>query len=76
MWCLIACRHSQEEICRLIGADSIGFLSLDGVRRIAAPIPESSFCTACFDGRYPTEVPDTIERDRYGKRLVRVEECE
>ena len=73
---LIACRHSQEEICRLIGADSIGFLSLDGVRRIAAPIPESSFCTACFDGRYPTEVPDTIERDRYGKRLVRVEECE
>ncbi|MDI9520457.1 MAG: amidophosphoribosyltransferase [Bacillota bacterium] len=71
---LIACRMSQEEIRKKIGADSLGFLSLEAVRKIAAPIPESHFCSACFDGKYPTDIPDTMERDRYSKRLVRVGE--
>lgn len=71
---LIACRLTQEEIRQEVGADSLGFLSLDAVRKIAAPIPEAHFCTACFDGNYPTAIPETTERDRYGKRLVRIGE--
>ncbi len=71
---LIANRLSSEEIRKEVGADSLGFLSLEAVRKIAAPIPESHFCTACFDGKYPTAVPETMERDRYSKRLVRVGE--
>lgn len=71
---LIACRLTIDEIRKEIGADSLGFLSLEAVRRIAAPIPESHFCAACFDGKYPTVVPETLERDRYCKRLVRVGE--
>lgn len=71
---LIACMYSQDGIREQIDADSLGFLSLRNARRIAAPLPEDSFCTACFDGQYPTAVPDTMQRDRYGKRLVRLEE--
>lgn len=71
---LIACRMSGEEICRHIGADSLGYLSIEGVRAIAAPIPPTDFCTACFDNRYPTEIPATLERDRFAQPLVQVEE--
>ena len=71
---LIACAYDLEGIRQQIGADSLGFLSLEGVRAMAAPLPAANFCTACFDGNYPTSVPESQERDRYGKRLVRLEE--
>lgn len=71
---LIACRMSQEEIRQHIGADSLGYLSQEGVRMIAAPIPPRDFCTACFDAQYPTEIPATLQRDRFSQPLVRVEE--
>ncbi len=50
---LIANRHTPEEIAKLIGADSLGYLSLDSVRQFS---PEG-LCTACFGGGYPTAVP-------------------
>ncbi len=71
---LIACQHSLEEIREIIGADSLGYLSVDNVRKIAAPIEERRFCTSCFDGIYPTEAPLPRERDKYTRRLMRVEE--
>ena len=72
---LIACKHSVAEMTEIFGADSLGFLSLDAVRQMAQPVPPDGLCTACFDGQYPTEIPETTERDRYAKRLMRVGEA-
>ena len=52
---LIACRHSVEEIRELVGADSLHYLSLDGLRRIA-PDARCGFCEGCFTGEYPIPV--------------------
>ena len=58
---LIAARMSVPEIGRFIGADSIGYLSLDGLLR-AIDSPGSGFCTGCLTGRYP--VPVQLEMDK------------
>ncbi|MBK9155577.1 MAG: amidophosphoribosyltransferase [Chloracidobacterium sp.] len=50
---LIASRMTEEEICEYIGADSLGFLSLEGMLE-AIGIDPSSSCTACWSGHYPT----------------------
>ncbi len=67
---LIACHHSVEEISRIIGTDSLGFLSTDALKHIVND-PNMTFCSACFDGNYPTEVPDTDEprQDRYDQKI-------
>ena len=54
---LIACNHTVEEITKLIGADSLGYLRLEDVRKIAADSNIKGFCCACFDGNYPTDIP-------------------
>src|SRR6201999_2522458 len=54
---LIAGHLSPAEICASIGADSLGYVSLDGLTE-ASQIPASRLCRACFDGRYPTPVDD------------------
>ena len=57
---LIAARMTVEEIGRHIGADSIGYLSLDGLLR-AIDAPGGGFCTGCLTGNYP--VPVQLEMD-------------
>jgi amidophosphoribosyltransferase len=52
---LIAARHSIEEIRQFIGADSLGYLSLESLRA-AVEDKEGKFCTACYTGVYPTEL--------------------
>jgi amidophosphoribosyltransferase len=54
---LIACHHSVEEIQKFLGLDSLGYLSMEGMVE-ATGLPESNFCLACFNGRYPVQ-PDT-----------------
>lgn len=53
---LVASKHTEDEICRMIGADSLGYLSLDGLVGIASGA-KCGFCTACFNSAYPMEVP-------------------
>jgi amidophosphoribosyltransferase len=53
---LIAATHTEEEIRDFIGADSLGYLSIQGVLA-ALDLPYDRFCFACFDGRYPEPVP-------------------
>jgi amidophosphoribosyltransferase len=48
---LIAASHSVEEIRRYLGADSLGYLSLDGMLKATGNDP-ASFCHACFTGAY------------------------
>ena len=53
---LVASSHSVEEIRKMIGADSLGYLSLEGL--LATPVGvKCGLCTACFCGNYPMEVP-------------------
>ncbi len=58
---LIAARKSVPEIRDYIGADSLGYLSLDGLTR-AVGLPKNSFCLACFTGDYP--LPVQLEMDK------------
>jgi amidophosphoribosyltransferase len=53
---LIANGLSVEEICASIGADSLGYISLDGLVE-ATTIDEGKLCRACFDGVYPIDLP-------------------
>jgi amidophosphoribosyltransferase len=52
---LIAAQMSVEEVCRYIEADSLGYLSLEGMLK-AIGFEENSACTACWNGKYPTLV--------------------
>lgn len=52
---LMACNHTMEEMRQLIGADSLGFLSLDSLSKIA-PECRCGFCDGCFTERYPIPV--------------------
>lgn len=58
---LIASRQSVESIRKFIGADSLGYLSMEGLYD-AIGLPKSSFCTACFTGDYP--MPVQLEMDK------------
>lgn len=54
---LIASQHSIEEIRALFGADSLGYLSIEGL--LKTPVGSTcGFCTACFKGDYPMDVPE------------------
>jgi amidophosphoribosyltransferase len=52
---LIAHRHSVEEICEIIAADSLGYLSLEGLTKSAEPL-KIGHCDACFSGDYPIPI--------------------
>ncbi len=67
---LIACHHSVEEIAEFIGADSLGYLSVENALKLAAGNDaEGRFCSACFDGKYPTEVPSETSKDRFESKI-------
>ena len=53
---LIAPGLGVDEICRSLGADSLGYISLDALTE-ATRRPATELCRACFDGRYPIAVP-------------------
>ena len=55
---LIAAHKSIDEMCAEIGADSLGFLSINGLHKIADEC-KIDFCDACFSGDYPIEAPPT-----------------
>ena len=61
---LIAVKHSVEEIAQIIGADSLGYLTIDQAKNLAGSNPED-FCVACFDGNYPTVEPVMAAKNRF-----------
>lgn len=52
---LIACNHSVEEICRLSGADSLGYLPAESLKEMIFN-KDIGFCDACFTGKYPAAI--------------------
>ncbi len=61
---LIACKYSIEEIAEHIGADSLGYLSIENVTKLADET-KLNFCTSCFTGNYPTELPTSTIKSKY-----------
>ncbi|WP_431981544.1 amidophosphoribosyltransferase [Streptomyces qinglanensis] len=66
---LIANGLSTDEIGRSLGADSLSYISTDGMIE-ATTIPKDQLCRACFDGEYPMELPDP---ELLGKHLLEAE---
>lgn len=62
---LIAANFSVDEIAGMLGVDSLGYLSLDGMLG-AVPGGPSGFCDACFSGDYPTPPPADPQKLRFG----------
>jgi amidophosphoribosyltransferase len=60
-WELIAAKKTVDEICEHIGADSLGYLSKEGLEA-ATETPKSKLCMACFSGEYPGPVPLQMEK--------------
>jgi amidophosphoribosyltransferase len=60
-WELIAAQKTVSEIRDFIGADSLGYLSIDGLIK-AVGLPKDNFCLACFTGDYP--IPVQLEMDK------------
>ncbi len=56
---LIASDLSVEEVGKFIGADTLGYISLDGMVR-ATGSPKENYCRACFDGEYPVPIPEDV----------------
>ncbi len=58
---LLAAERSIAEVRDYVGADSLGYLTLRGLREATGADP-GGFCTACLSGEYPTEVPVTLRK--------------
>ena len=63
---LIASKYTVPEICNIIGADSLGYLPVES---LCALTGNRDFCSACFDGDYPTSIPEDTRKDRFEQRL-------
>jgi amidophosphoribosyltransferase len=57
---LIAANNSVDEIAKYIGADSLKYISHEGMIK-ATGLSRETFCTACFSGEYPIEIPSELE---------------
>ncbi len=60
-WELIAAQKSVEGVREYIGADSLGYISIDGLVK-SVGLPKNSFCMACFTGDYP--IPVQLQMDK------------
>ena len=58
---LIAANNTVEQIRQYIGADSLSYLSLDGLKKACGEGIKTTYCTACYTGKYPTNLVDVEE---------------
>ncbi|MEG2221219.1 MAG: amidophosphoribosyltransferase [Oscillospiraceae bacterium] len=64
---LIAAQLTIPEIAAQIGVDSLGYLSVESAEKLAEH--GGGFCTACFSGRYPTDVPGEKHKSRFEQKI-------
>ncbi len=69
---LMAANYDLEEICQYLNADSLNYLSKEGMVK-ATGQPTDSFCLACYDGEYPVEYDPTVDKHIMERRRARVE---
>ena len=65
---LIACRHSMEEIAEILDVDSLGFLNVNYLDKLA-DTTVNGLCKGCFTSEYPTRIPTVIRKNRYDKKI-------
>ena len=70
---LIANNHTVEEIRQIMRVDTLGYLDLEDLKKIALCDGKNSFCYACFDGVYSTEIPQEPEKNKYETKIDIVE---
>ncbi|MHB9131279.1 MAG: amidophosphoribosyltransferase [Armatimonadota bacterium] len=71
---LLAARMPDvQEICRYLGADSLGYLSVEGLVR-AVSLPKNIFCLACLNGQYPMDIPDELRVSKFSLEDLTEEE--
>ncbi|MBR4395778.1 MAG: amidophosphoribosyltransferase [Eubacteriaceae bacterium] len=63
---LVACHHTIPEIAEMIGVDSLGYLPVDELKELAA---DKGYCSACFDGVYPTKIPSDTRKNRFEQSI-------
>ena len=68
---LIACKMSIPEIRDFLGADSLGFLSVDNVTKIAQNA-KCNFCSGCFSGKYPVPEPLPFSKNKFEHKINKV----
>jgi amidophosphoribosyltransferase len=68
---LMAANHSLEEIRKYLSADSLYYLSQEGMVK-ATGLPKTAFCMACYDGRYPVPYDPTVDKYIIERRNGRV----
>jgi amidophosphoribosyltransferase len=68
---LLAHNYTVEQMCRFIGADSLAFVSLDGLYRAVGEAKRNAekpqFCDACFSGEYPINLTDHNSNDSHNQ---------
>jgi amidophosphoribosyltransferase len=69
---LMAANHSQEEIRRYLNADSLSYLSKEGMVA-ATGLPQNSFCMACYDGDYPVPYDPMMDKHIMERRGAQVQ---
>ena len=70
---LIANHHTVEEIAQIIGVDTLGYLSREHVCLLTGE--DEGFCTACFGGEYPTQIPKNGSKSRFERRIHETEDA-
>ena len=66
---LIACKFSSvDEIAKVVGADSLGYLSVDAIHKIAEGA-DVRFCDGCFTGSYSVPVPENPAKNKYDTKI-------
>lgn len=64
---LIAARCSEAEICEYIGADSLHYISMEGMKRAISAIDPNGLCCACFNAKYPDGADEVISKEPKNK---------
>jgi amidophosphoribosyltransferase len=69
---LMAANHSHDEIRKYLNADSLGYLSQEGMVA-ATGLPKENFCMACYDGNYPVAYDPLVDKHIMERRRSRSE---
>lgn len=66
---LIACKYNAKEMAKIFGADSVGFLPIEDVTKLGISGTCNGYCKACFDGKYPTDLPLEKRERKYDYKI-------
>ena len=72
---LIAYNHSLEEIREMIGVDTLGYLNVDYLDKLADN-STIGFCKGCFTGEYPCDPPCRAQKSKFEQKIGRKEGSE